>query len=122
MNGDANARTSLDVRDLEVDAESPSDVFAHVASLFDRDPEEIAAALHEREAQGSTDLDDEVAIPHADLEGLERGVLIDVRLPRTIRWGQRLVRRCFCVVTPPGSNEEHANLLAEAARRALKPS
>ncbi|TNF33932.1 MAG: hypothetical protein EP329_07770 [Deltaproteobacteria bacterium] len=121
MHGDANARTSLDVRDLEVEADSPAEVFAQVASLFEGDAGEIAAALSEREEHGSTDLDADVAIPHADVEGLDRGVLVDVRLHRAVRWGQRLVRRCFCVVTPPGSNEEHANLLAEAARRALGP-
>lgn len=122
MNGDAIARTGLDVRDLEVDADSPAEVFALVAGLFDTDPALIAAALSEREALASTDLDDEFAVPHADLDGLDHGVLVDVRLARAVQWGPRQVRRCFCVVTPPGHPDEHASLLAEAARRALGPT
>lgn len=120
MSDDADARTSLDVRDLEVDADTPGEVFAQVASLFDGDCAGIAAALSEREGLCSTDLDDDdIAVPHADLEGLDHGVLVDVRLSRAVRWGRRLVSRCFCVVTPPGKKEQHASLLAEAARRAL---
>ena len=121
MSDDADAKTSLDVRDLEVDADTPGEVFAQVANLFEGDCAGVAAALSEREALGSTDLDDDdVAVPHADLEGLDHGVLVDVRLSRAVLWGRRLVSRCFCVVTPPGNNEEHASLLAEAARRSLR--
>jgi len=113
------ARSGLDVRDLEVDAASPREVFAKVASLFGDDPERVVEALTAREDLGSTETGGEVAMPHATLEGLDHGVLVDVRLPRAVAWGDTTVRRCLCVVTPPDSKTEHTTLLAEAARRAL---
>lgn len=112
---------ALDVRQLELDASSCDDVFDRVADLFADDHDNVVVALRAREALGSTDVDDELAVPHASVDGLDHGVLVDIRLTHAVHWGEHEVKRCFCVVTPTGRKDEHTSLLAEAARRAHDP-
>ncbi len=118
---DGEETNPYEVREVALRARSRGEVFAHLAGLIDADPAQVVAALERREAEGDTAVGDGVAIPHAAIPGLDRGVLVDVRLDGAARWGAAPgeVRRCFCVLAPEGRHDTHVALLAEAARRAV---
>lgn len=111
----------LDVRDVTVDCATRKDVFLRVADLLGQDPEAIVRALELRECEESTRFDG-VALPHAEVEGLDHAVMVDVRLENDVDWdGDETgpVKRCFCVLSPGQRVEGAGELLAEAARRVV---
>jgi two-component system sensor histidine kinase KdpD len=84
----------------------------------DLDPKEALIKLLERESQGSTFLNDGVALPHARLKGLKsplvglglcHGGIPDVPV-------QNPIEVVFLLFSPEGQNKSHLQLLALAAR------
>jgi Kef-type K+ transport system membrane component KefB/mannitol/fructose-specific phosphotransferase system IIA component (Ntr-type) len=76
-------------------------------------------AVLERELVAPTGLGDEVAIPHAAVEGLERPLLALGRSPRGIDFDApdgRLARVIFLLLIPPKAYEEEVRILASIAR------
>jgi len=84
----------------------------------DLDPKEALIKLLERESQGSTFLNDGVALPHARLKGLAsplvalglcHGGILDAPV-------QNPIEVVFLLFSPEGQNKSHLQLLALAAR------
>jgi mannitol/fructose-specific phosphotransferase system IIA component (Ntr-type) len=76
-------------------------------------------AVLERELVAATGLGDEVAIPHAAVEGLERPLLALGRTPRGIDFDAhdgRLARIVFLLLIPPQAYDEEVRILASIAR------
>ena len=76
-------------------------------------------AVLERELVAATGLGDEVAIPHAAVEGLERPLLALGRAPAGIDFDApdgRPARIVFLLLIPPKAYEEEVRILASIAR------
>ncbi|HEX3343449.1 MAG TPA: cation:proton antiporter, partial [Polyangiaceae bacterium] len=76
-------------------------------------------AVLERELVAPTGLGDEVAIPHAAVEGLERPLLALGRSPRGIDFDApdgRPARLVFLLLIPPKAYDEEVHILASIAR------
>jgi len=76
-------------------------------------------AVLERELVAATGLGDEVAIPHAAVEGLDRPLLALGRAPRGIDFDApdgRHARFVFLLLIPPKAYEEEVRILASIAR------
>ncbi len=81
-------------------------------------------AVLERELLDSTGVGDEVAIPHAALEGLAKPLLALGRAPRGIDFSAhdgRPARLVFLLLIPPGDNSEEVRILASIARATIDP-
>jgi len=79
-------------------------------------------AVLERELLAATGLGDEVAIPHAALEGLQRPLLALGRAPSGIDFGAldgRPARLVFLLLIPPGESTEEVRILASIARATI---
>ncbi len=82
-------------------------------------------AVLERELLDSTGVGDEVAIPHAALEGLKRPLLALGRASGGIDFGAhdgRPARLVFLLLIPPGDNAEEVRILASIARATIDPA
>jgi Kef-type K+ transport system membrane component KefB/mannitol/fructose-specific phosphotransferase system IIA component (Ntr-type) len=76
-------------------------------------------AVLERELVAPTGLGDEVAVPHAAVDGLERPLLVLGRAPRGIDFDApdgRLARIIFLLLIPPKAYEEEVRILGSIAR------
>jgi len=82
------------------------------------DVEEAMRAVQRREAQGSTDLGHEVAIPHARLPGLPRTLVAIARLAEPLRWRPHgdPVQLVFLVLSPLETPIEQSRALMRVAR------
>ncbi len=100
-------------------AEVLKSIAARAAEVAGRDPSEIARALTEREALGSTGVGSGVALPHAAIRGLAEPIAIFVRLARPIDWeaiDDRPVDLVAAVLSPADGPGASLNLLARLAR------
>jgi len=82
-------------------------------------------AVLQRELLDSTGVGDEVAIPHAALEGLTRPLLALGRAPKGIDFGAhdgRPARLVFLLLIPPRDNAEEVRILASIARATIDPA
>ncbi|MEY2333514.1 PTS sugar transporter subunit IIA [Acidithiobacillus ferrianus] len=80
----------------------------------------IAAALQNREAQGSTGIGHGVALPHARLEGLDRVVIAALRTARGIPFAAPDgvdVRIFIAVAVPRAAATAHLEMLSTLAAR-----
>ncbi len=76
-------------------------------------------ALSERESQGPTGLGYGVAIPHAQIAGLDRMRGVFLRLEKPIEFGavdDQPVDLLFALLTPKGAGSEHLRALARVSR------
>ncbi len=82
------------------------------------DPEKVLVKLRERESQGSTFLNEGIALPHARIDGLEaplvalglcQGGVVDAQAAGSIEV-------VFLLLSPQEQNRSHLQLLATAAR------
>lgn len=83
-------------------------------------PKPIAAALTAREKLGSTGFGGGVAIPHARVEGLDRIVVLVVRLAQPIDFtavDDAPVDIVVALLSPPTAGAEHLKALARVSRR-----
>jgi Kef-type K+ transport system membrane component KefB/mannitol/fructose-specific phosphotransferase system IIA component (Ntr-type) len=107
----------------ELHAATPGDAITELVralgSLLTGRKRDARAAVLERELEASTGLGDEVAIPHAAVEGLTRPLLALGRSPRGIDFDApdgRLSRVIFLLLIPPKAYEEEVRILASIAR------
>ena len=86
--------------------------------------ETLLAALTEREREGSTGFGNEIAIPHARVEGLEKFVLFIVTHKKGIPFGardKRPVKLFFVLLGPSEKVNEHLKILAFISRTVSRP-
>jgi PTS system nitrogen regulatory IIA component len=79
-------------------------------------------AVVEREMVAATGLGDEVAVPHAAVEGLDRPLLALGRAPHGIDFDApdgRPARFVFLLLIPPKAYEEEIRILASIARATI---
>jgi Kef-type K+ transport system membrane component KefB/mannitol/fructose-specific phosphotransferase system IIA component (Ntr-type) len=107
----------------ELHATGPGDAIAELVralgSLLTGKKRDARDAVLERELVAPTGLGDEVAVPHAAIEGLERPLLALGRSPRGIDFGAhdgRPARIVFLLLIPPKAYEEEVRILASIAR------
>lgn len=80
---------------------------------------ELAVSLAAREAQGSTGLGHGVAVPHAQVAGLQRARAAFLRLDQPVAWDavdDQPVDLVFALVSPEGAAVEHLKALARISR------
>lgn len=81
--------------------------------------ERIRAALAEREEHGSTGFGNEIAIPHARIEGMEDFLLFIAISPRGVDFqamDKKRVKLFFVILGPPEEVNEHLKILAFVSR------
>lgn len=79
----------------------------------------VLAALAEREAQGSTGVGQGVALPHAQLAGVDSLRAVFVRLETPVAFDAidgRPVDLLFALFAPPGDSSGHLRALARVSR------
>jgi mannitol/fructose-specific phosphotransferase system IIA component (Ntr-type) len=113
----------------EMHAVTPAEAIAELSralgSLLAGRKRSARDAVLERELLDSTGVGDEVAIPHAALEGLDRPLLALGRAPGGIDFGAhdgRPARLVFLLLIPPGDNAEEVRILASIARATIDPA
>lgn len=80
---------------------------------------DLAGSLAVREAQGSTGLGHGVAVPHAQVAGLQRARAAFLRLDQPVPWGavdDQPVDLVVALVSPEGAAAEHLKALARISR------
>jgi Kef-type K+ transport system membrane component KefB/mannitol/fructose-specific phosphotransferase system IIA component (Ntr-type) len=110
----------------ELHAATPGDAIHELVralgSLITGKKRDARDAVVERELTAPTGLGDEVAIPHAAIEGLTRPLLALGRSPRGIDFDApdgRLARIVFLLLIPPRAYEEEVRILASIARATI---
>jgi mannitol/fructose-specific phosphotransferase system IIA component (Ntr-type) len=99
--------------------EAISDLVRALGSLLTGMKRRARDAVLERELVAPTGLGDEVAIPHAAVEGLERPLLALGRTTRGIDFDAhdgRPARIVFLLLIPPQAYDEEVRILASIAR------
>ena len=118
-NGSIAARVSATTKRqaLSVVAEIAARVFrVKATSVFD--------ALMEREAMAPTGVGHGIAVPHAQIAGLDRIRGVFVRLETPIEFGavdDEPVDLLFALLAPPGASSDHLRALARVSRVLRRP-
>ena len=79
----------------------------------------IAAAIMEREAQGSTGFGDEIAIPHARVAGMEDFLVFIAHAPKGVDYDsldKKKVKIFFVILGPEDEPSAHVQILAAISR------
>jgi mannitol/fructose-specific phosphotransferase system IIA component (Ntr-type) len=113
----------------ELHAQTAADAIAELVralgSLLTGRKRSARDAVLERELLDSTGVGDEVAIPHAALQGLVQPLLALGRAPTGIDFGAhdgRPARLVFLLLIPPGDNAGEVRILASIARATIDPA
>ena len=111
----------------EMHAQTPAEAIAELVralgSLLTGRKRSARDAVLERELLATTGLGDEVAIPHAAVEGLDRPLLALGRAPGGIDFGAhdgRPARIVFLLLIPPKAFEEEVRILGSIARATIE--
>jgi mannitol/fructose-specific phosphotransferase system IIA component (Ntr-type) len=99
--------------------EAISELVRALGSLLAGMKRRVRSAVVERELLAATGVGDEVAIPHAVVEGLDRPLLAFGRAPRGIDFDApdgRRARFVFLLLIPPKAREVELRILASIAR------
>ncbi|HEY8479098.1 MAG TPA: fructose PTS transporter subunit IIA [Spirillospora sp.] len=85
----------------------------------------FVAAVHRREAEGTTGIGDGVAIPHGKTDAIKRPAVAFARVPEGVDWESldgEPVRLVFLIGVPEAAaGDEHLRLLALLSRRLIDP-
>ncbi len=111
---------------VELEAKNKDDVVRELAELAVKSEStagvtanKIYTALAEREAQGSTGFGNEIAIPHARIEGMSDFLLFMAVSPKGVEFGaldKKKVRIFFVILGPPSGVNDHLKILAFVSR------
>lgn len=111
---------------VELQARSKDEALRELASLAVRSEraegtsaETIYRVLSERESQGSTGFGNEIAIPHARVEGMEEFLLFVAVSPRGVDFDaldKKRVKLFFVILGPPSGVTDHLKILAFVSR------
>jgi nitrogen PTS system EIIA component len=83
------------------------------------DSQTIYALLAERESQGSTGFGNEIAIPHARVDGMQEFLLFVATVPRGVDFDaldKKKVKIFFVILGPADAVTEHLKILASVSR------
>ncbi|MFI9050022.1 fructose-specific PTS transporter subunit EIIC [Streptomyces sp. NPDC053427] len=87
------------------------------------DVAELVRVALDREAQGSTGLGEEIAIPHAKTDAVTAPVVVFARSPEGIEWGSldgTLAKLVFMIAVPEAAaGDEHLRILALLSRKLM---
>jgi PTS system nitrogen regulatory IIA component len=111
---------------LDLEPSSKDDVLhklADLAAASDRTAGASADTIYEllarRESEGSTGFGNEIAIPHARVEGMEEFLLFIAIAPRGVEFAaldKKKVKLFFVILGPPEGVTEHLKILAFVSR------
>jgi len=118
--GDLLGRASISAR---VSASTKRQALAVVSEIaaraFDLKAARVFDALMERECAAATGVGHGVAVPHAQVQGLDRIRGVFVRLEAPVEFGSvddKPVDLIFALLAPPGAGSEHLRALARVSR------
>ncbi|MCG8477919.1 MAG: PTS sugar transporter subunit IIA [Spirochaetales bacterium] len=111
---------------VQVDARNKDEMLSRIAELAVASeaasgiaPETIRTALAERESQGSTAFGNEIAIPHARIQSLDRFLLFIISSPRGIDFealDKKQAKLFFIILGPTEAVTDHLKILAFVSR------
>ncbi|WP_128431307.1 fructose-specific PTS transporter subunit EIIC [Streptomyces cyaneus] len=111
---------------VELDAEDKESAIREMAALLARtgrvaDVDELVATALRREAQGTTGLGEEIAIPHAKTDAVTAPVVGFARSAEGVEWGSldgTKARLVFMIAVPEAAaGDEHLRILALLSRK-----
>ena len=115
--------------DLSLTTSSKKETLEHLAGRFAAlgkvsDVNAYVAALEAREAQSTTGVGDEIAIPHAQHESITEAAIVFGRSEQGIEWesfdGQP-AKLIFMIAAPAGGGGEHLQALAKLSSVLMNP-
>jgi PTS system nitrogen regulatory IIA component len=95
-------------------------IAGHAAELSGVDAATLEQQLEAREALGSTGFGDGIAIPHGRIKGLDRPLMVFLRLARPVDYDAAddlPVDLVFALFSPEGDGAVHLRQLARISRR-----
>ncbi|MFI5884941.1 fructose-specific PTS transporter subunit EIIC [Streptomyces sp. NPDC051554] len=113
---------------VRLDADGKEAVIREMAGLLTRtgkvvDVEELVATALRREAQGTTGLGEEIAIPHAKTDAVSAPVVGFARSAEGVEWGSldgTKARLVFMIAVPEAAaGDEHLRILALLSRKLM---
>ena len=121
----------LECCEVDFQAENKKNVLENLSSLLKRSRElrdfsegEIYTALKEREEMGSTGFNRGIAIPHCQLEGLDKFIISIAICKKGIHFDsldKKKTKIFITIVGPKGDRAEHLKLLATASHILKEP-
>ncbi|SDM85031.1 PTS system, fructose-specific IIC component [Streptomyces sp. cf386] len=115
---------------VELDAADKESAIRELAGLLARtgkvaDVDELVATALRREAQGTTGLGEEIAIPHAKTDAVTAPVVGFARSAEGVEWGSldgTKARLVFMIAVPEAAaGDEHLRILALLSRKLMDP-
>ncbi|MFG3026720.1 fructose-specific PTS transporter subunit EIIC [Streptomyces sp. NPDC048254] len=113
---------------VRLDSDGKEDAIREMAGLLAgsgrvADAEELVATALRREAQGTTGLGEEIAIPHAKADAVTAPVVGFARSAEGVEWGSldgTKARLVFMIAVPEGAaGDEHLRILALLSRKLM---
>ncbi|MFE1841283.1 fructose-specific PTS transporter subunit EIIC [Streptomyces sviceus] len=116
-------KVALDARGKEAAVREMAQLLARSGKVADVD--ELVAAALRREAQGTTGLGEEIAIPHAKTDAVTAPVVGFARSAEGVEWGSpdgTKARLVFMIAVPEAAaGDEHLRILALLSRKLMDP-
>ncbi|AXG54585.1 putative PTS mannose-specific enzyme IIBCA component [Streptomyces lincolnensis] len=116
-------KVRLDARDKEGAIREMAELLARAGEVTD--VEELVATALRREAQGTTGLGEEIAIPHAKTDAVTAPVVGFARSAEGVEWGSldgTKARLVFMIAVPEAAaGDEHLRILALLSRKLMDP-
>lgn len=118
-----------DAMDLSLTTTSKTEALYHLANLYEKvggvtDVQQFVERLEAREAQSTTGVGDEIAIPHAQHESIKQAAIVFGRSNEGIEWesfdGQK-AKLIFMIAAPEGGGE-HLSALAKLSSALMNPT
>jgi len=116
-------KVELDARDKESAIQEMAELLARTGKVVDGD--ELVATAIRREAQGTTGLGEEIAIPHAKTDAVSAPVVGFARSAEGVEWGSldgTKAKLVFMIAVPEAAaGDEHLRILALLSRKLMDP-
>lgn len=118
-----------DAMDLALTTTGKSETLQHLAERFAAtggvsDVPAYVAALEAREAQSTTGVGDEIAIPHAQHESIKSAAIVFGRSEQGVEWASfdgQPAKLIFMIAAPAGGGGEHLQALAKLSSVLMNP-
>ncbi|MGI5426258.1 fructose-specific PTS transporter subunit EIIC [Streptomyces sp. CA-179760] len=118
---DRTVKVSLEAGDKEAAIRELAELLARTGKVADVD--ELVACALRREAQGTTGLGEEIAIPHAKTDAVTEPVVGFARSAQGVEWGSldgTKARLVFMIAVPEAAaGDEHLRILALLSRKLM---
>ncbi|MEV2213623.1 PTS fructose transporter subunit IIABC [Streptomyces sp. NPDC050997] len=116
-------KVELDARDKESAIREMAELLARTGKVVDAD--ELVATALRREAQGTTGLGEEIAIPHAKTDAVSAPVVGFARSAEGVEWDSldgTKAKLVFMIAVPEAAaGDEHLRILALLSRKLMDP-